>query len=585
MNIPSLPYRNRDLIRDLGSFAKPYKKQFFIGTLIRIISDVAWLYPAIAIGLLIDYMTENPTTFNVSYIATVMGLFLIASFLHYVGRDIAKYFIYQVAERSSLDAAYQALKHLMNLDIEWHEKENSGNKMKRIAHGQEGINNLIRLFVDLVVESSINVVFIVFILAGFDIVIALAMSLYVISYYVLSLILLTKAKDQSHIVNVEEEYVQGQYFEIINNIATVKWMGLNKSLLKNFKKVLNKLMKEIRLRIKYFRRRSASLGLFNEVFRVTLFVYIVYGISQGNYGVGLLAIFLNYFTKMQLAADEFAIVSSEFIIQKIRISRMMDILQEEPTVEKTGSKKFPKNWKTLQLKDLSFSYQKSRYLSDINLTIKRGEKIGIVGLSGAGKTTLFKLMLNLYEDYEGQILFDKTPLSEVKRSSYLKHTAVVLQETEVFNLSLADNVTLAGEKQDQKQLDKAIKVAHVKEFLPKLKHGVDTVIGEKGIKLSGGEKQRVGIARAVYKNPQILFLDEATSHLDIDSEEMIQDSLKTFFSDITAIVIAHRLSTIKEMDRIIVMKAGRIIEQGSFHYLMRKKGEFARLWKKQAKKK
>ena len=577
-------YRNTDLIKDLIAFVAPYKKKFWWGTILRIISDIAWLYPAIAVGLLIDYLTLNISNVDPWYVTLILGIFLLCSFLHYIGRDVAKYLIYQVGENAALDAAHRTLSHLISLDISWQEKENSGNKMKRISHGQEGIKHLVRIYVDLLIESTINTVFIIFILGAFDTLIAATMILYVVSYYILSLLLLRRAKDQSHRVNIQEEHVQGQFFEIINNITTVKWMGLEKPLLLTFQHILKKLMKAIKLRIRYFRIQSGSLGVFNEIFRITLLAYIVYGITQGNYGVGLLAIFLSYFTKMQLAADELAVVTSEFIIQKIRISRMMGILLEKPEVELSGTLKFPKRWKKLELKNLSFSYQKQKYLYDVNLTINRGEKIGIIGLSGAGKTTILKLLLKLYKDYEGQILFDDVSLQDIKREEYLKHTAVVLQDTEVFNLSLADNITLSSTKRSKKDLDRAMEITHINEFLYKLPEGMKTLIGEKGVKLSGGEKQRVGIARAVYKKPQLLFLDEATSHLDIDSEEMIQDSLKKFFENITAIVIAHRLSTIKEMDRIIVMKAGRILEQGSFSYLMSKKGEFYRLWNKQAKK-
>jgi len=577
-------YRNADLLKDLMGFISPYKKKFWWGTFLRIISDIAWLYPAIAVGLLIDYLTEHISDVDPWYIVLILAIFLLCSVLHYVGRDVAKYLVYQAGEGGALDAAHRTLTHLISLDISWQEKENSGNKMKRISHGQEGIKHLVRIYVDLLIESSINTILIIFILGTFDGVIAGAMIMYVVTYYFLSLLLLRRAKDQSHRVNVQEEHVQGQFFEIINNITTVKWMGLEKPLLMTFQKILKKLMKEIRLRIKYFRIQSGSLGVYNELFRITLLAYIVYGITQGDYGVGLLAIFLSYFTKMQLAADELAVVTSEFIIQKIRISRMMGILKQQPEVELSGSLPFPKNWKKIELRNLSFSYHKQKYLYDLNLTIHRGEKIGIIGLSGAGKTTILKLLLKLYKNYEGQILFDDISLQDIRREDYLKYTAVVLQDTEVFNLSLEDNICLSSTKRNKKDLERAMEIAHVNEFLYKLPEGIKTMIGEKGVKLSGGEKQRVGIARALYKKPQLLFLDEATAHLDIDSEEMIQDSLSTFFENITAIVIAHRLSTIKEMDRIIVMKAGRIIEQGSFSYLMKKKGEFYRLWKKQSKK-
>ena len=553
-----------------------------MGTLIRLVSDLVWLYPAIAVGFLINYLTDF-REFDPWYVFGILGIWLVCSCFHYIGRDIAKYLVYQVAESSALDAVFQTLRHLIHLDLDWQEGENSGNKLKRIMHGYEGFNRLIRLFVDLVCESSVNAVFVIVILAIFDPFIALGMSFYMLSFYLIAFKLLDKAKRQSRIVNVMEEEVQGQFFEIINNVATVKWLGLEKPLLKSFRILLSDLMNEMRRRIQYFRTRAGILGMYNEVFRLSLLIYIVFGVYRGDYKVGILAIFFNYFTKVQLAADELSQVTSEFIIQKIRIKRMMGILQQIPHVELSGTEYFSKNWRKLEVRNLGFAYQKRKYLDGLNLTIRRGEKIGVVGLSGAGKTTLFKLLLGLYEDYEGDILFDGVSLHDIKRGSYLKQTAVVLQETEVFNLSLADNIMVSGSRRDKKRLEQAIKIAHIDEFLHKLPKRERSLIGEKGVKLSGGEKQRIGIARAIYKNPQILFMDEATSHLDVDSEQMIQDSLHQFFQGVTAIVIAHRLSTIKEMDRIVVMASGRIVEQGRFRYLMKKSGEFYRLWQKQLK--
>ena len=221
-------------------------------------------------------------------------------------------------------------------------------------------------------------------------------------------------------------------------------------------------------------------------------------------------------------------------------------------------------------------------LKDISFEVKRGERIGIVGLSGAGKSTLFKLLLKEHELYKGEISIDDTSLHRIKKSSYLKEVAVVLQDTEVFNFSLRNNITIVGTGNDtDQQVKTATDIANVKDFIDKLPHGMDTIIGEKGVKLSGGEKQRLGIARAVYKKPQILFLDEATSHLDLESEQKIRDSLHKFFQKVTAIVIAHRLTTIKEMDRIIVIEKGRIIEIGSFDELYEKRGRFFELWEKQ----
>lgn len=209
--------------------------------------------------------------------------------------------------------------------------------------------------------------------------------------------------------------------------------------------------------------------------------------------------------------------------------------------------------------------------------------MGIVGLSGAGKSTLFKLLLKEHEGANPDIFIGEVPLKDIKKSEYVQHVAVVLQDTEAFNMSLRENVTItnAGAAHNEAAFTKAITISHVDDFVHKLPLGVETLIGEKGVKLSGGEKQRLGIARAVFKNPEILFLDEATSHLDVESEQKIQDSLKHFFKDVTAVVIAHRLSTIKEMDRIMVMQDGKIIETGTFNELYERDGRFREFWNKQ----
>jgi ATP-binding cassette subfamily B protein len=220
-------------------------------------------------------------------------------------------------------------------------------------------------------------------------------------------------------------------------------------------------------------------------------------------------------------------------------------------------------------------------LDNFSLNIKKGEKIGIVGISGTGKSTLFKLLLKLYNPDKGEIKFDNISLKDIKRTSYIKNITIAPQETELFNLSLKDNIIIGNKKTDEKKLKKSLEIAHVNDFLYKLPKGIDSLIGEKGTRLSGGEKQRVGIARAIYRNSNLLLLDEATSHLDTISENKIQDALHKSLQDITAIVIAHRLSTIKGMDRIIVIRNGKIIEQGNFKNLINNKKDFYELWKKQ----
>jgi ABC-type multidrug transport system fused ATPase/permease subunit len=284
------------------------------------------------------------------------------------------------------------------------------------------------------------------------------------------------------------------------------------------------------------------------------------------------------------SVTELSNAAQEYVVGKLSIGRVFEMLEEPVRIDmEEGKVGFPENWKTISFRDVSFAYEDNQVLRNVSFDIHRGEKVGIIGLSGAGKSTLFKLLLKEYESYSGEVLIDDVPLTNIGRKAYFNHTGVVLQDTEVFNFSLRDNVTLANidEADNEDLLEKALSVAHVHDFAERLPYGLDTLIGEKGIRLSGGERQRLGIARAVFKNPQLLLLDEATSHLDIESEEKIRATLHEFFNTVTAVVIAHRLTTIREMDRIIVIEAGTILEQGSFDELYARKGRFHELWEKQ----
>lgn len=282
--------------------------------------------------------------------------------------------------------------------------------------------------------------------------------------------------------------------------------------------------------------------------------------------------------------SELADVSQRIVIAKYGIARMVEVLQEPVNIDdEKGKVKFHDDWKKIEVKNLSFDYGEEAVLKNLSFTISRGQRIGIMGLSGAGKSTLFKILLKEYDDYTGDVLIDGVSFKTISKKDYFNHVAVVLQETEVFNFKLRDNITISNFKENKNTelFNRATSTAHIDELIEKLPQKDQTLIGEKGIKLSGGEKQRLGLARAIFKDPQVLFLDEATSHLDIESEEKIQDSLHKFFKTITAVVIAHRLTTIKEMDRILVMEDGQIIEEGSFDELYKKNGRFTELWDKQ----
>ena len=219
----------------------------------------------------------------------------------------------------------------------------------------------------------------------------------------------------------------------------------------------------------------------------------------------------------------------------------------------------------------------------INLIIQPGEKVALVGPSGAGKTTFVKLLLRLYSPASGKILIDGQDISEATQESLRKNVSMVPQDPILFHRTLAENIAYGQRGVEKEEIEKAAKLAHCDEFIKDMPYGLETYVGERGIKLSGGERQRVAIARAILKNAPILILDEATSSLDSNSEMLIQDALNTLMQGRTTIVIAHRLSTIQKMDRIIVIDQGKIIEQGSHQKLLENENSlYKKLWELQA---
>ena len=237
----------------------------------------------------------------------------------------------------------------------------------------------------------------------------------------------------------------------------------------------------------------------------------------------------------------------------------------------------------IEFRDVVFSFHRTReVLSSFNLKITAGEKVALVGPSGAGKSTITKLLLRLHDPADGKIYIDGQELKYATLDSLRRAIGLVPQDTVLFHRTLLENIRYGRESATDEEVMRAASLAHCDEFIRKLPQGYGTFVGERGVKLSGGERQRVAIARALLKNPPILILDEATSSLDSHSETLIQDALETLMRGKTVIVIAHRLSTIRKMDRIVVLEAGKIIEEGTHAALLKKNGLYAKLWKLQA---
>jgi len=262
--------------------------------------------------------------------------------------------------------------------------------------------------------------------------------------------------------------------------------------------------------------------------------------------------------------------------------RIFEVLDTKPEItDRQGASTVSDNFQTIEFRNISFRYENDLVLRGVNLTVRAGETIAIVGKSGGGKTTLVNLLPRFYDVTDGSILIDGRDIRDMTISSLRGTISMVTQQTILFNDSIRNNIAYGHEEKSIDLVVNAASAAHADSFIRQLPQGYDTIIGESGVKLSGGQRQRVAIARAILKNSPILILDEATSALDTESEREVQNALEALMRGRTSFVIAHRLSTIMNADRIIVLKGGKIVEEGRHEVLIARGGEYKNLYDQQ----
>ena len=307
---------------------------------------------------------------------------------------------------------------------------------------------------------------------------------------------------------------------------------------------------------------------------------------QGHIELGIAIFVVAYLQRIAAQLFSLAEIINGYDKLLLQAAPMTEILSSPADIiDKPDAKTLRVERGEIVFSDATYSYSdapETKVLDNLALIIPSGQRIGLVGTSGAGKTTLTKLLLRFDDVNEGEVLIDGQPISSVTQQSLRSNIAYVPQEPLLFHRSLRENIAYGKLDATDKEIIEASRAANALDFIRQLPNGLDTVVGERGVKLSGGQRQRIAIARAILKDAPILVLDEATSALDSESEKLIQASLETLMKGRTSIVIAHRLSTIAKLDRIIVLSDGKITEDGTHDKLLAMKGDYAKLWKHQS---
>jgi len=388
--------------------------------------------------------------------------------------------------------------------------------------------------------------------------------------------------------------------DIESNKEGNKATGYAADVFTNFSNV--KLFNKTEEEIKQLERKNETIRLLNlKSWKYSILFFGVQGFLFVLLEIGIMYLAIGLYQKSILTVGDFVMIQSYVVMIMMNVwgigrsiqrlyESMADatemtaiIVKDVEVTDIPNAKKIKVDKGEVVFDKVDFGYKENAGIFDnFSLKIKDNEKLALVGPSGSGKSTVIKLLLRMYNLAAGEIRIDKQNIAEVTKESLWQNIAFVPQDPALFHRSLFENIAYGKKNATKEEVIEAAKKAYAHDFISTLKKGYDTEVGERGIKLSGGERQRVAIARAILKNAPILIMDEATSSLDSESEQLIQKALENLMKEKTVVVIAHRLSTIARMDRVVVMDKGKIVEEGTHDELIKTKGLYAKLWHIQA---
>lgn len=569
------------LYKRLLGYMHPYKARLGLAMLFMVLTSALTASQAYLVKPVVDKVfLDIQNHMTLLYLLPVAIVLVVA--LKGAASYARDYLLGYIGQRIVNDIRDQLYAHLTSLSFSFYTRTPTGVLISRIINDV----NLVQSSLTRAPSSVVQGVFTIIAMGGF--IIYTDWRLAACSVLALPVLGFVFSKFSKRFRRVSTQ-MQEQYgdltihlHETIAGMRIVKAFGMeayeNQRFAQRNRGLFNSLMRGIKTSA-----LSAPMMEFINMSSVAL-VILVGGIwiSQGRMTVGAFFSFLTALYLMYRPIKDLNSVNNVVQDGVAAAKRIFEVLDTEPEIkDRQGATTAPSDFKTIELKNISFRYEDKPVLSNINLLVKAGETIAIVGKSGGGKTTLVNLIPRFYDVNEGAILIDGQDLRDLTTASLRSLMAIVTQQTVLFNDTVKVNIAYGNTALPFDAIVKAARAAHADEFISSLPQGYETVIGESGVKLSGGQRQRVAIARALLKNAPILILDEATSSLDTESEREVQKALDALMQGRTSFVIAHRLSTILNADRIIVLKDGRIVEQGKHAELLALGGEYKHLYEQQ----
>ena len=489
-----------------------------------------------------------------------------------------------VSEFAQRVIGLKTFSHIHDLSMRFHLDRRTGGLSRAIERGTRALQQITGLFAFNIAPTLFEIGLVsVYLAVTYPIKYVSVIIVAVVGYIAFTLLFTEwRTKFRREMVG-QESRATSIGVDSLLNFETVKYFGNEKYEADRYNDALLKYMDAAV-------KSQDTLGILNAgqliarvLCQVTILVLAVQDHAAGQLSTGEV-VMINTFM-LQLFIPLGFLGSSYRMIRQAMVDMeyMFQLLDLNPEVrDHTDAAPLKVNQGEIQFKDVSFTYERGRkVLSDINFSIDEGQTVAVVGPSGAGKSTLSRLLYRFYDTQEGGIFIDGQDITRVTQASLRNTIGIVPQDTVLFNDTIRYNIRYGNPLATDKEVENAAKLASIHDFITSLPQGYESRVGERGLKLSGGEKQRVAIARTVLKNPKILVLDEATSALDIKTEREIQAALEEVAKNRTTLVIAHRLSTIVNADEILVLSAGKIIERGSHLSLVKADGTYAEMWRRQ----
>jgi len=563
-------------LRSLAPFLWFYRGRVMLALACLVLAKVA----NVGIPLVLKDIVDSLDIKTDVLIALPLTLLLLYGFLKLLSslfNELRDAVFAQVRHGAMRSVSLKVLEHLHKLSLRFHLERKTGGLSRDIDRGTRSVSSLMNYMVFSILPILVEISLIAAILlVKYDALFAVITFVSVIIYIVFTMKVTEWRMKYRIAMNAFDSKANTQAIDSLLNYETVKYFGNEAHELRRY----NESMHDWESSAIKSQTSLAALNFGQATIiavAVTLMMMLAsQGVVDGSMTLGDLVLVNAFLLQLFIPLNFLGVVYSQLKHALADMRLMFDVLEQQPEIQdRPGAPELVADHAEVSFRHVSFAYDADRpILHDVNFTIPAGRKVAVVGPSGAGKSTLARLLYRFYDIPAGEILINGQDISQVTQQSLRQAIGIVPQDTVLFNESPQPSATHA-------EIEHAARLANIHTFISGLPQGYDTIVGERGLKLSGGEKQRVAIARAILKNPRILVFDEATSSLDSKSEQTILDALREAAAHHTTLVIAHRLSTIIDADNILVMEAGRIIEEGRHQQLLEKNGSYAHLWKLQ----